>query len=111
MKKILVLMLSDLQNIVESKTQVIFVDVNNRVKYEGGEKTDQLEAVVIGAMAHGIGEIQIMLKPDAKLKENIDASYDFAMPFYLKDLGVVTDVKIGIYNGSLTVKVFVDMEG
>lgn len=99
---------SQLENLLESSTSFIFTGVAEKYVYLEGKKTDVLESVVLTTIADGLGEVNIIFPAKNGLADQIDSMFNFGQPFFINELeafGTVEDVKISIYNNSLTFKV------
>lgn len=99
-----------LDSIASSETQLVCLGADEKRKYVDNKITDTIDHVALKALDSELGEVQLVFSPVPGLAEELNQRINFGQLFTLSDIGTVTDIKIGMYNNSLTIKFFMIKE-
>ena len=99
-----------IQQTINGDKKIVSTGAVEKCFYVDGKKTETLENVVLSAISQDLGEIQLVFPPRRELVEELNTELPFGSTFSIADVGEVTDVKIGFYNGSLTFKFQLEKE-
>ena len=99
---------SDLSRVLEGPDKGIPVDARNKPKYVAGKPTQDFESVTMDILTQKLGVISVVYPYREGLADELNRRYDFGQSVSLFDLGNLTDCKISIYNGSLSIKVMME---
>lgn len=90
------LLLSELQKFLYCKAvpKMVFAD---------GKATDKIESTVVKGYITS-GEVQFLLPPEEGLDVRLNSHFKFGDVLEVDDIFDISDTKISIYNGELTVK-------
>lgn len=98
---------SDAEKFVCDKTKGVSLGANDRYIYVNDKRTDTLENVILSAIVQGLGEVQLVYPPKAGLAEKLNQKFGHGIIFDFSDVAIYNDMKVSIYNGSLTFKFIV----
>lgn len=77
--------------------------------YLKGQATDKIENTVLFIFVKG-GSAQVLLPPEEGLDEKLNSRFDFGQKFFIEDTFDIEDIKISIYNGELSIKIFATLK-
>lgn len=104
------LLISALSAIIDNQKQLVCLGADEKKLFVDGKATDKIDSVVLKAVGETLGEVQIVFQPQDGLVDQLNRKVPFGSPFLLSNIGDVADVRIGIYNNNLTIKILMQTE-
>lgn len=100
--------LKEIEGIAESKTQVLFSDVEEKYAYIDGKRTNTLTSVNVSLISNILGTFPVVFDYREGLRDEIAMKFTFGQAITIADLGHLKNVAISIYQDSLNFKFLVD---
>lgn len=98
---------SDAEKFVCDKTKGVSLGANDKYIYVNRQKTDTVENVTLSAVVQGLGEVQLVYPPREGLADKLNQEFGHGNVFMFSDVATYNDLKVSIYDGSLTFKFIV----
>lgn len=89
--------------VVSALKAIVYGEATQKMFYAEGKATNKVEAIVIKGFIKG-GEVQVLLPPEEGLDIRLNSHFAFGDILNIDEVFDVTDIRISIYNGELTVK-------
>lgn len=73
--------------------------------WKDGNPTDAFETIAFDVAIKDVGLCQVIFPYRPNLAESLNDQITFGLPLDLNSIGTISDIHVGMYNNSLTVKI------
>lgn len=106
MAKITGFSVNDLQKGLENALPIS--GLREKARWVNRQATDEIESVLFEAAIESVGICQVIFPYRLNLADDLDKQVSFAAPLDLNTIGTVSDIRVSLYDGGLSVKIFME---
>lgn len=88
----------------KGKPDFLTVKIGESKDYKDGQPTGAFTSTYIDVLVKNLGSAKVVFPYRAGLANELAIKLEFGERFALTDIGTVTDIKVSVYDGALSIK-------